>query len=62
MLLFLYEYKKVNDELILLNKNKPSYSSKLEASKELQISNKTISKYLDTNQEYKGLYFYSVAL
>jgi hypothetical protein len=50
-------YKKVNDELILLNKNKPSYSSKLEASKELQISNKTISKYLDTNQEYKGLYF-----
>lgn len=55
-------YKKDNDKFILLNNNKPTYSSKLEASKELKMSAKTISKYLDTHKEYKGLYFYSVAL
>ena len=38
--------KKVNDNFILINNNKPSYASKLEASKDLKISNKTISKYL----------------
>lgn len=43
-------YKKVNDKLILLNNNKPTYSSKLEASKELKMSAKTISKYLDTHK------------
>lgn len=37
-------------------------SSKLEATKELKMSAKTISRYLDTDKEYKGLYFYSVAL
>jgi hypothetical protein len=31
-------YKKVNDKLILLNDNKPTYSSRLEASKELKMS------------------------
>jgi hypothetical protein len=41
-------YKKVNDKLILLNDNKPTYNSRLEASKELKISTKTIRKYLDT--------------
>jgi hypothetical protein len=55
-------YKKVNDKFILLNDNKPTYSSKLEASKQLKMSTKTISRYLDTHEEYKGLYFYSVAL
>lgn len=53
-------YKSVNDKLILLNNNKPTYSSKLEASKEFKMSTKTISKYLDSDKEYKGLYFYSV--
>ena len=38
--------KKDNDKFILLNNNKPTYSSKLEASKELKMSAKTISKYL----------------
>ena len=55
-------YEKINDKLILLNNNKPSYSSKLAASKDLKMSTKTISRYLDTHKEYKGLYFYSVAL
>lgn len=55
-------YKKVNDKLILLNDNKPTYSSRLQASKELKISTKTIRKYLDTHKEYKGLYFYSASL
>lgn len=58
----LWVYKKVNDNFILINNNKPSYGSKLEASKDLKISNKTISKYLDTDKEYKGFYFYSIAL
>jgi hypothetical protein len=31
-------YKKVNDKLILLNDNKPTYSSRLEASIELKMS------------------------
>lgn len=55
-------YRSVNDKLILINNNKPTYSSKLDASKELKMSAKTISKYLDTHKEYKGLFFYSVAL
>lgn len=55
-------YKSVNNKFILLNDNKPTFSSKLEATKELKMSAKTISRYLDTHKEYKGLYFYSVAL
>lgn len=55
-------YKSVNNKLILLNDNKPTFSSKLEATKELKMSAKLISRYLDTHKEYKGLYFYSVAL
>lgn len=55
-------YQNVNNKLILLNDNKPTFSSKLDATKELKMSAKTISRYLDTHKEYKGLYFYSVAL
>ena len=55
-------YKKVKDNFVLINNNKPSYVSKLEASKDLKISPKTLSRYLDSNKEYKGFYFYSVAL
>lgn len=43
-------YKSVNSKLILLNNNKPTYSSKLEACKELKMSAKTINKYLDTHK------------
>jgi hypothetical protein len=32
------------------------------ASKELKIGAKTITKYLDSHKEYKGLYFYSTRL
>ncbi|PQE31508.1 LAGLIDADG endonuclease (mitochondrion) protein [Rutstroemia sp. NJR-2017a WRK4] len=35
-------YKKVNNKFILLNNNKPTYISKLEASKQLNMSTKTI--------------------
>lgn len=55
-------YKSVDSQLILLDDNKPTYSSKFEASKELKISFKTITKYLDSHKEYEGLYFYSSAL
>ena len=58
----IWVYKSVNDKFILLDNNKPSYNSKLKASKGLKISQETINKYLDTHKEYKGLYFYSVAL
>jgi len=49
----LWVYKKVNDKFILINSNKPSYTSRFEACKDLKISNKTINKYLDTNKVYK---------
>ena len=52
-------YKNVKGVLILINSNKPTYNSKLLASKNLNISTKTISKYLDSDKSYKGLYFYS---
>ena len=41
-------YKIVGGELILINSNKPTYNSKYSASKDLNISNKTISKYLNS--------------
>jgi hypothetical protein len=54
-------YKNINNEWILINTNKPTFNSKYIAAKELKMSTKTISKYLDTNKDYKGLYFYSFA-
>lgn len=58
----LWVYKKVDGNFVLINNNKPSYASRFEASKDLKISPKTINKYLDTNKEYKGLFFFSVAV
>ena len=70
-------YKSVNEKLVLLTNNKPTYSSsffktcfgktsfpktRLEASKELKMSTKTINKYLDTHKEYKGLFFFFTVL
>ena len=58
----LWVYKKINNELVLINNNQPTFNSKLIATKELNISNKTITKYLDTNKSYKELFFYSKKL
>ena len=44
---------------MLIDDNKPTYSSKFLVSKSLGISSKTISKYLDSEKSYKGLYFYT---
>ena len=52
-------YKNVKGVLILINSNKPTYNSKFLVPRNLDISTKTISKYLDSDQRYKGLYFYS---
>ena len=52
-------YKITDDGVILIDSNKPTYSSKLLASKGLKFSYKTINKYLDINKSYKGLYLYS---
>jgi hypothetical protein len=46
-------------ELILINKNEPTFTTKELASKELKCSPKTITKYLDSNNSYKDLFFYS---
>jgi hypothetical protein len=54
--------KDINNKFILFNDNKPTFATKFEACKSLKMSTKTINKYLDTYMEYKGLYFYSVAL
>jgi hypothetical protein len=55
----LWVYKKINSEFILINNNEPTFTSKELASKELKMSPKTITKYLDTNNSYKDLFFYS---
>lgn len=44
-------YKNVDGELILINSNKPTYNSKFSASKDLNISSKTISKYLYSDKK-----------
>lgn len=45
-------YKNVNDTLQLINNNEPTFKSRFEASKELNLSTNTITKYLDTNKSY----------
>ncbi len=52
----------MDGKLVLINSNEPSFSSKYLAAKELKISTKTISKLLNINKDYKGLYFYSIRL
>lgn len=58
----LWVYKNLDGKLILINNNQPTFVSKNQASKELGISNKTISKYLDTHKYYNNLLFYSKKL
>nr|YP_009493094.1 GIY-YIG endonuclease [Ganoderma tsugae]AWJ63889.1 GIY-YIG endonuclease [Ganoderma tsugae] len=58
----LWVYKEINSKFILINNNEPTFNSKYIASKELKISHKTISNYLDTNKSYKDLFFYSQKL
>lgn len=61
--LWIYSKKlKNNSNLVLINKNQPTFNSKYLAAKELNISHKTISKYLDTGKSYNGLFFYSLKL
>lgn len=55
----LWVYKNLDGKLILINNNQPTFVSKNQASKELGISNKTISKYMDTHKYYNNLLFYS---
>ena len=56
----IWVYKKTGGKLILINSNTPSFSSKHLAAKELKISTKTISKFLNIHKDYKELYFYSI--
>jgi hypothetical protein len=53
----IWVYKYVDDKLTLINDNKPSYVSRLSLSKDLKMSVKTINKYLDSNESYKGYFF-----
>lgn len=46
-----YEFiKNIDNELVLINSNEPTYNSIYTAAKELKMSHKTINKYLDTNK------------
>ena len=54
----IWVYKKMDGNYILINDNQP-FSSKLQASKGLKMSNKTIGKFLDIHSSYKELYFFS---
>lgn len=56
----IWVYKIVGGELRSVDCNKPTYNSKYSASKNLNISNKNISKYLNSDKNYKGYYFYSM--
>jgi len=59
----IWVYKNIDGaKLTLINNNKPTFSSRLEASASLNMSTKTINKYLDSRKEYKGLYFYSTPI
>ena len=58
----LWIYKQINNKLVLINNNQPTFNSKYLAAKELKISHKTINKYLDTNKYYNDLFFYSKKL
>jgi hypothetical protein len=53
-------YKKLENKLILVDSSETGFSSKHLAAKELKLSTKTISKFLNTHKEYKGFYFYSI--
>ena len=48
--------------LVLINYNQPTFTSKIKASMELGISNKKLTRILDTHEEYKDLVFYSEKL
>jgi hypothetical protein len=58
----LWIYNQINNKLVLINNNQPTFNSKYIAAKELKISHKTITKYLDTNKSYNDLFFYSKKL
>lgn len=55
----IWVYKKIDGEFTLIDYNQP-FSSKLQASKSLNMSHKTIAKFIDTNVPYKGLFFFSL--
>ena len=42
----LWIYKQINNKLVLINNNQPTFNSKYLAAKKLKITNKTINKYL----------------
>lgn len=54
----IWVYTKPEDKYIILETDQP-FKSKLQASKELNISAKTITRYVNTNKNYKGLYFFN---
>lgn len=51
-------YKKVDGKYILMDDNQP-FSSKLQASKTLNMSHRTIAKFIDSHNSYKEFFFFS---
>jgi hypothetical protein len=58
---WVYKKSSEGDKLVLINDNQPSFTSKIKASMELGISNKKLTKILDTLEWYKDLIFYPLA-
>ncbi len=54
----IWVYKKVDGKYNLTGHNQP-FSSKLQAYKALNISPKTIAKFIDSHNSYKELFFFS---
>ena len=54
----IWVYKKSNGEFTLLDNNQP-FKSRLEATKALKISHKTLTKKLNTYIPYNELYFFT---
>ena len=52
-------YKKLDGIYVGINNNEPSFNSIHIAAKQLKLSTRIISKFLNTHKDYKGLYFYN---
>jgi len=60
--IWVYKKSSESNKLMSINNNEPTFISIYQASKELNISRPTISKYLDTNKDYNDLLFFSEKL
>ncbi len=58
-IIWVYREIREGDSFNLVLVNDEPFNTITIAAKELQMSDMTINKYLDTDSKYKGLYFYN---